>query len=82
MLEQHLALALLDALQRGGQHHLGARQVKDKGDLVGAGGARDEPVVERRDGGGGQLRAGLGEGLLGDVVNESGLLFEVGEEFV
>ena len=41
MLEQHLALALVDAVQRGGQHHLGAGQVKAKGDLIGTGSARD-----------------------------------------
>lgn len=45
-------------------------------------GALDDPVVERRNGRRGQLRAGLGEGLFGDVVHELSLFLKVGEEFV
>jgi hypothetical protein len=44
-------------------------------------GALDEPVVERRNGRRGQLGAGFGEGLFGDMMHKLGLLLEVGEEF-
>lgn len=37
MLEEHLALVLVDAVQRGGQHHFGAGQEQAEGDLIGAG---------------------------------------------
>ncbi len=100
MLDQHLALAaLLDAVQRGRQHQLGAGQEQAEENLVGQRGAReatgaqaethgrgvggdqaqsaparhepvllgalDEPIVERRDSGQGQLGARLRERLLG-----------------
>ena len=41
MLEQHLTLALADAVAGRGEHHLGAGAVEAERDLVGAGGARD-----------------------------------------
>lgn len=41
MLEQHLALVLVDAAQGSGQHRLGTGQVGAEGDLLGADGARE-----------------------------------------
>ena len=42
MLDQHLSLAVLrDAVQRGGQHQLGAWQKQAKQDLVGQRGTLD-----------------------------------------
>lgn len=37
MLEEHLVLVLVDAVQRCGQHHFGAGQEQAEGDLIGAG---------------------------------------------
>ena len=41
MLEQHLSLVFVDAVQRGGEHQLAAREKQPKGDLVGQCGAQD-----------------------------------------
>lgn len=45
-------------------------------------GAGDEPVIEGRDGGRCQLDAGFGQGLLGDLTSELGLLLQVGKALV
>lgn len=41
MLEQHLALVVAHAMQRGGEHQLAARQEQAKEDLIGQRGALD-----------------------------------------
>ena len=45
-------------------------------------GAPDDPIVEQRNGRQGQLGAGLGEGLFGDVVHQLCLLAQMGKELI
>jgi len=116
MLEQHLTLALVDAVQRGGEHQFAARQEQAKEDLVGQRGALDvagaqtethrggiggnqaqavptrhkavvlcaldQPVVEQRDGGQGQLGARLRESLLADLAHQLRVVVQVGKELI
>lgn len=62
--------------QGRGEHHVDTGQIEAKGDLVGAGGARDEPVVQCRHGCRRQCGAGLGEALFGNVAHELAPFFD------
>ena len=116
MLEQHLTLVFVDAVQRGSEHQLGAWQEQAKKDLIGQRGALDmagaqtethsrgisgnqsqavparhktvvlgtldHPVVEQRDGSKRQFRAGLSEGLLGDLAHQLSSLAQMCKELI
>jgi hypothetical protein len=53
MLEQHLALVFMNAVQRGSEHQLGAWQEQPKKDLVGQRGALDVAGAQTETHGGG-----------------------------